>query len=314
MSYSGKVKAEITRQEELSRPEFMALLSAVMKVTGTMSLLPGKGIGFRISTENPVTARFLTKHLKELVDASVRVLVSRSATLKKKNLYLISFDEVRDLKGLLFETGILTEEGDHLMIDDSIPRQLVKTETHKRAYLRGAFLGSGSISDPEKQYHLEFVTHSEQYADELVWLLRTWQLKARVISRKGSHVVYLKEGEQIVDLLNIMGAHQALLETENIRILKGMRNSVNRLVNCETANLSKTVNASVRQMEAIRLIQRTIGLNRLPEALRQAAELRSSYPEATLKELGDMMEPPVGKSGVNHRLRKIEKIAEEIER
>lgn len=313
MSYSGKVKAEIIQQLEVSRPEFMALLSAVMKVAGTLSLLPGQGMGFRIATENPGTARFLTKNLKELVDPAVRVIVTRGVTLKRKNLYLISFDEVVDLQGLLFETGILANDGEHLIIDDAIPRQWIRTDALKRAFLKGAFLGSGSISDPEKQYHLEFVTHSENYAGELTRLLSAYGLKGRMVQRKGSYVVYLKEGEQIVDLLNIMGAHQALLETENIRIFKGMRNDVNRLVNCETANLSKTVNASVRQMEAIRLIQRTVGLARLPDNLRQAAELRLNYPEATLAELGDLMEPPVGKSGVNHRLRKIEKIAEEIQ-
>lgn len=313
MSYSAKVKSEIIQQLDMARPEFMALLSAVMKVSGTMSLLPGKGIGFRIATENAGTARFLTRQLKVLVDPAVQVMVSRGATMKKKNLYFISFDEVKDLKELLFETGILSTQGEHLMIDDSIPARWIRTDTLKRAYLRGAFLGSGSISNPEKQYHLEFVTHSEHYGSELVRLLASYNLTAKVISRKGSYVVYLKEGEQIVDLLNVMGAHQALLETENIRIMKGMRNNVNRLVNCETANLSKTVNAAVRQMDAIRLIQRTIGLDRLPDILRQVAELRVNYPDATLQELGEMMEPPVGKSGVNHRLRKIETIAQEIE-
>lgn len=313
MSYSGKVKSEIIQHLEISKPEFMALLSAVMKVSGTLSLLPGKGIGFRISTENPGTARFLIRHLREQVNESVKVLVSQSSTLKKKNLYLITFDDVPDLKQLLIETGILAEDGEHLVIDDSIPKQWIRSDSLKRAFLKGAFLGSGSISNPEKQYHLEFVTHSENYGGELMKLLGTYGMKAKMIHRKGSYVVYLKEGDQIIDLLNVMGAHQALLETENIRILKGMRNNVNRLVNCETANLSKTVNASVRQMEAIRHIQKTVGLNRLPDILRQVAELRIHYPDATLKELGDMMEPPVGKSGVNHRLRKLEKIAEEIE-
>lgn len=313
MSYSAKVKAEIVQDLAISQPEFMALLSAVMKVCGTLTLLPGKGIGFRISTENTGTARFLLKELREQVDERVTIMVSQSSTLKKRNLYLIAFDDVPNLKELLFETGILSSEGDHLVIDESIPNEWVKTDLLRRAYLKGAFLGSGSISNPEKQYHMEFVTHSENYGNELIKLLSSYRLTAKMIKRKGSYIVYLKEGDQIVDLLNIIGAHQALLEIENIRILKGMRNDINRLVNCETANLSKTVNASVRQMEAIRRIQRTIGLNRLPENVRQVAELRVNNPDATLKELGSLMEPPVGKSGVNHRLRRLEKIAEEID-
>lgn len=314
MSYSGQVKSEIIHSLEINRDDFMAMLSALMKVSGTMSLLPGPVVGFRISTENPLTARFITKYLKEYVDDSVRVSVSRGSTLRKKNLYIISLDEIRDVKGLLLETGILGMEGDELFIDESVPKQWIKTDLLRRAYLRGAFLGSGSISNPEKQYHLEFVTHSENYAEDLLRLLWKYKIKGRIINRKGSYVVYIKEGEQIVDLLNVMGAHNALLETENIRIVKDMRNNVNRLVNCETANLSKTVNASVRQMEAIRHIQKTIGLSRLPELLREVAEVRVNYPEATLQELGEMLEPKVGKSGINHRLRKIEKIAEEIEK
>ena len=132
------------------------------------------------------------------------------------------------------------------------------------------------------------------------------------LNEKNSFIIYIKEGEQIVDLLNIVGAHTSLLELENIRIMKEMRNNVNRLVNCETANLSKTVNAAVRQVESIKLIQNSIGLQRLPKNLQEVAELRLSYPDESLKELGEMLDPPVGKSGINHRLRKIEKIAEEI--
>ena len=314
MSYSGQVKSEIIHSLEITRDDFMAMLSAIMKVSGTMSLLPGAGMGFRISTENPRTARFITKYLKEYVDDSVRVIVSRGSTLRKKNLYIISLDEIKDVKSLLLDTGILGSSNDELFIDESVPKQWVKTDALRRAYLRGAFLGSGSISNPEKQYHLEFVTHSENYAEDLLTVLWKYKLKGKIINRKGSYVVYIKEGEQIVDLLNVMGAHNALLETENIRIVKDMRNNVNRLVNCETANLTKTVNASVRQMEAIRHIQRTIGLARLPELLREVAEIRLNYPESTLQELGEMLEPKVGKSGINHRLRKIEKIAEEIEK
>ena len=156
------------------------------------------------------------------------------------------------------------------------------------------------------------MTHNLEYAKELSALINTFGLTSKVIQRKNSFIIYLKEGEQIVDLLNIIGAHNSLLQLENIRIMKEMRNNVNRLVNCETANLSKTVNAAVRQVESIKLIQREIGLSRLPQNLREIAELRLNNPDVSLKELGEMLNPPIGKSGVNHRLRRIEKIAGEL--
>ena len=206
---------------------------------------------------------------------------------------------------IFVKNGIIT-------LNYSIPEFVLKDDNIKRAYIKGAFLGGGSISNPEKTYHLEFVTHSEEYAQDLSKLINSFGLNSKVIQRKNSFIIYIKEGEQIVDLLNIVGAHTSLLELENIRIMKEMRNNVNRLVNCETANLSKTVNAAVRQVESIKLIQNSIGLQRLPKNLQEVAELRLSYPDESLKELGEMLDPPVGKSGINHRLRKIEKIAEEI--
>ena len=314
MSYSAKVKSEIVREEAMSVEEFSSLLSAVMKVSGVLSLSSGGREGFRISTENAATARFLLKNLKDLLKMDVNLIISRSQSFNKNNLYIINFEDSPDFRKFLLEMGILAEVEGGIVLNVSIPRQLITGEARKKAYIKGAFLGSGSVADPEKQYHLEFVSHSEEYAYELMKLLAHFKLNAKVIPRKGSYVVYIKEGEQIVDVLNIMGAHNALLETENIRIIKDMRNNVNRLVNCETANLSKTVNASVRQTEAIKLIARTTGLQRLPEQLREVAEIRMNNPGISLKELGDMLNPKVGKSGVNHRLRKIEKFAEELER
>ena len=225
---------------------------------------------------------------------------------------MVVITEEMGVRDLLSETGILKEIDGIMSLDYRIERHIFDDDSMKRAYIRGAFIGGGSISNPEKTYHLEFVTHSEEYARDLCNLVNSFKLNSKVIQRKNSFIVYIKEGEQIVDLLNIIGAHSSLLEVENIRIMKEMRNNVNRLVNCETANLSKTVNAAVRQVESIKLIQSQIGLQRLPENLREVAELRLNYPDESLKELGEMLDPPVGKSGINHRLRKIEKIAEEL--
>ncbi|OFI07489.1 putative sporulation transcription regulator WhiA [Clostridium acetireducens DSM 10703] len=312
MSFSLKVKNEICRNVNVTKKEAVAELSAIMKVSGTISFKGKGGCSFKISTENPAITRLVFKLLKEYFHVHAKILVKKSNSLKKNNLYILIIEEKDDIKDLLITLGILKEQNGIFTIDYSISDKIVEDEKSKRAYIRGAFLGGGSISNPEKTYHLEFVTHNEGYAKELSNLINQYKLLSKVIQRKNSYIVYIKEGEQIVDLLNIIGAHSSLLQFENIRIMKEMRNNVNRIVNCETANLSKTVNAAVRQIESIKLIQREIGLQRLPKNLRDAAELRLKYSDESLKELGQMLNPPVGKSGINHRLRKIEKIAEEL--
>jgi DNA-binding protein WhiA len=191
-----------------------------------------------------------------------------------------------------------------------VDSSLLKKTCCRRTYLRWAFLSGGSVSDPEKTYHLEINNHKPDYANEIGRVMNTFGLHARLIKRKGNYVIYIKEGEDIVDFLNIIGAHNALLELENVRILKEMRNNVNRIVNCETANLEKTVNASVRQVENIKYIRDNIGFERIPENLREIAEVRLEYSDSNLKELGELLDPPLGKSGVNHRLRKLDIIAE----
>lgn len=311
MSFSAKVKGELGRYTEMSREEALAQISAMMKVSGTIGF-NGKGLSFKITTENPTSARLVFTLLKEHFHIHSKLMVKKSNSLKKNNIYMVVIDEEMGVRELLKETGIFKEVDGGITLDYRIDEKMVETDNEKRAYIRGAFLGGGSVTNPEKNYHLEFVTHSEEYAHDLCELINSCGLNSKVIQRKNSFIVYIKEGEQIVDILNIMGAHSCLLELENIRIMKEMRNNVNRLVNCETANLSKTVNAAVRQVESIKLIQSKIGLKRLPQNLREIAELRLEYPDESLKELGEMLNPPVGKSGVNHRLRKIEKIAEEL--
>jgi len=203
-----------------------------------------------------------------------------------------------------------------LLVDSKVNRHIspliVQTTCCKRAYIRGAFLASGSISDPEKTYHLEFVSQEEKHTVELMRLVNTFEMDAKIVLRKKYYVLYLKEGNQIVDLLNIMEAHVALMELENLRILKEMRNNVNRIVNCETANINKTVSAAVKQLQDISYIDQTIGLGTLPENLESIARLRIEHSDASLTELGQLLDPTVGKSGVNHRLRKISQIAEKL--
>lgn len=195
-----------------------------------------------------------------------------------------------------------------------VDHMLVERACCKQAFMRGAFLACGSLTDPNKGYHLELVCENEQGAELIMYIMGELQLFPKRVTRKKYEVVYLKDGGAIVDFLNIIGAHNALMDMENVRILKDMRNSVNRRVNCETANINKTVSAAVKQIEDIRYIEETKGLKYLPEGLRKVAELRVDEPEMSLREIGEMLNPPVGKSGVNHRLRKISEIASELRR
>ncbi len=196
----------------------------------------------------------------------------------------------------------------------AIDNMLVERSCCKQAFLRGAFLAAGSVTDPEKSYHLEIVCDTKRQSDIVSSIIKSFDVIPKTITRKKYYVVYVKDGSGIVDLLNVMGAHTSLMNMENVRILKDFRNKYNRQVNCEVANLNKTVSAAVKQIDDIEYISNTKGLKFLSEGLRQLAELRIEYEQASLKELGDMMNPPLGKSGVNHRLRKISEIADELRR
>lgn len=309
VSFSSITKNELVRKMFEKQCCQLAEISAMIRMSGSIQLAGLNRINVRITTENPAIARLVFTLFKKSFNIHTEVLVKKNKILKKSNTYVIIIANANEI---LHKLGIIEYEEDSFNINYRVPQTLLKNECCKRAYLRGTFLGGGSVSDPEKTYHLEFVTHNEEFSNELMELINEYGLNSKVITRKNNYVVYLKEGDQIVDLLNIIGAHNALLSFENIRIVKEMRNSVNRIVNCETANLSKIVDAALRQIENIEYIQKTEGLKILPDNLREIAELRLENRNASLKELGQMLTPPVGKSGVNHRLRKIEKIAEEL--
>ncbi len=312
MTFSSTVKNEISKLTIESKCCQLSELSALIKMTGTIQMHGRNNVGIKLSTENASIARMIFSLLKDLFDINTRVAVKRNRQLKKNNSYTLSIDTYTGAQEVLLATGILEKTEEGIGINYNLPTKLVKKPCCKKAYLRGVFLGGGSISAPEKTYHLELVTNNNEYAESIKKLINSYNLNAKVVNRKGYYVVYLKEGEQIVDFLNIIGAHKALFSLENVRIFKEMRNNVNRIVNCETANLSKIVNASVRQINNIEIIRDKIGFDKIPENLAEIAELRLKYPDSSLKELGEIMDPPIGKSGVNHRLRKLDEIAEDI--
>lgn len=309
MSFSSKTKNELVRKMFENKCCQLAEASALIRMSGTIQLVGLKRVNLRITTENPAIARLVFTLFKKRFHVNTEVLVKKNKVLKRGNTYVIL---ITNANTILEKLGIINCENENFSINYKLPKELLTNECCNRAYLRGAFLGGGSVSDPEKAYHLEIVTHNEEFSEELMKLINSYQLTSKVILRKNSYVIYLKEGDQIVDLLNIIGAHNALLSFENIRIVKQMRNNVNRIVNCETANLSKIVEASLRQIQNIQYIQKKSGLKILPDSLREIAELRLRYKDASLKELGQKLNPPVGKSGVNHRLRKIDKIADKL--
>lgn len=286
MSFSAEVKEELTRHISSARHCQIAELAAMMHFSGQYGQTAEGGLIIGFQTENQAVLR-------------------KGFTLWKKNY---NIETVTTLYGEE-KQEILAKFGE---LSDPVNPLLLKSTCCKRAFLRGAYLCIGSMSDPEKSYHLEFVCVRLAQAMQLQEILADFEIEAKIVRRKKYYVVYVKEGSCIVELLGVMEAHVSLMNLENLRILKEMRNSINRRVNCEAANITKTVNAAARQVEDILLIRDTCGLGQLPDNLREMAEVRLEYPDATLKELGEYLDPPVGKSGVNHRLRKLSEIAEKI--
>ncbi|MCI8432154.1 MAG: DNA-binding protein WhiA [Lachnospiraceae bacterium] len=286
MSFSSEVKRELEKQIGSARHCQIAELAAVMNFCGQYGKDENGHFTVGFQTENEAVVR-------------------KGFTLLKKtyNIETGSVLSSQEMHGLLEKLGNLEEP---------VSRLILKNACCKRAFLRGAFLSVGSMSDPAKGYHLEFACADAAKAVQLREVMAAFDIESKIIVRKKYHVVYLKEGSGIVDLLNVCGAPVSLMNLENLRILKDMRNSVNRRVNCETANITKTVNAAARQVEDIEFLRVNYGFRNLPAPLREMAEVRLEHPDAPLKELGECFQPPIGKSGVNHRLRRLGELAEKV--
>lgn len=312
MSFSTRVKEELSRHVGSGRHCKIAEIAAIINMCGKIRIDSHNKISIKVQTENAAVARKYFTIIKKTFNINVEVMIRRNSYLKKNRVYAMYITNSEIAEKVLKATKLMDINEKGITIYHKIHPLVVQSTCCKRAYIRGAFLASGSMSDPEKTYHLEFVNIHKRHSQELMELINSFGMDSKIVERKKYYVVYLKEGTQIVDLLNIMEGHVALMELENLRILKEMRNNVNRMVNCETANLKKTISASVRQIEDIEYIEETIGLSSIPSALEDMARLRLMYRDATLKELGTMLDPPVGKSGVNHRLRKISEIAEKL--
>ena len=264
-----------------------------------------------ITAENKAIATKCFTLIKKTFNIYSGILIRKHSFSSKILSYEIQIEKPDEIKEVLMAIKKY-KESEEPVLCSCVDKLLLKKDCCRRAFIRGTYLAIGSMSNPEKGYHMEFVFDHEDMAEEFIQILKTFSIGAKMVLRKKNYVVYIKDGEEIVDMLNIMGAHISLMNLENTRIMKDMRNSINRRVNCETANIAKTVNAATKQVEDIMLIQKLYGLHRLPDNLRQVAEVRLAYPEASLVELSQLMDPPVGKSGVNHRLRKLSELAERL--
>ncbi|MEH7450979.1 DNA-binding protein WhiA [Gottfriedia acidiceleris] len=307
MSFASETKKELTTiqiKDCCSKSE----LSSLIRMNGSLSIANRQFI-VDVVTENAAIARRIYVLIKRVYDVDVELLVRKKMRLKKNNVYIVRIkEEAKHILNNLYITG----EG--FTFTNEIAKELIAKKCCKRSYLRGAFLAGGSVNNPEtSSYHLEIFSLYKEHTEEICRLMNEFGLNAKTLERRKGYITYLKEAEKITEFLNVVGAHSALLRFEDIRIVRDMRNSVNRLVNCETANLNKTISAAFRQIENIRYIQSSVGLDILPPKLREIAELRVAYEDVTLKELGEMVSSgAISKSGINHRLRKIDEIADKL--
>ena len=308
MSFSSQVKAELTAVSVLKKHCRRAELAGIIYSASTLSIT-GKGIGLSVSTENMSVVKRTISLLEKLFEVSAELSAVEQLP-KKTQTYIVTVSKSREAMSVLEGLGLKLGAG--IEPDESVFREMLLRECCKKAFLRGAFLGGGSMSDPNKVYHLEIVMGSQQLADAAVKILRELGMNAKYTQRKESFVIYIKEIEQIVEFLTHTGAYSAILELENIRILKEINNNINRAYNCESANIDRTIESAGEQIKCIKIIAEHIGLESLSASLRQAAELRLANPLASLSELA-AIEPAVSRSAINHRMRKLKEIAYSIE-
>lgn len=307
LSFAAEIKKELIHVEQ-NKCCIKAELAAIIRMNGVISITSPNEV-LDIQTESAAIARRIFTLMKAVYKYPIELLVRKKMKLRKNNVYIVRIN--KHIERFLQTVHIDQDEAGLEQIN------LKETLTNiccKRAYMRGAFIARGSVNNPKtSSYHLEIFNLDQEHNYLLCQLLNEFDLNAKELQRRNGHIVYIKEAEKITEFLSNIGAYNGLFEFEDVRILRDMRNSVNRLVNCETANLNKTISASVRQVESIKLIESTTGLEVLPDKLHEIAVTRLQHPEVTLQELGQLLpNGKLSKSGVNHRLKRIEKIAEKL--
>ncbi len=306
MSFSSEVKNAIVRSVSNYSNRVDKLICGVLQSSATLRYDEDGNDYIYLSSENASLVKMIKIYTDSLASYHGFCKLQRAKRIKNKMRYSLKISHGEDflkLHGISFYDGKISSQ-----ISNKINHRIQR----KKDFVSGFFLGAGSISDPTKSYHLEFLCKEEEQAKNLVDLLNDLEIKAKYIKRMSLWLVYIKDSEIIADLLSVMGADAGRFRYEDTKIIKNFRNIANRQVNCDTANLAKIADVSKRQVEAIKLIKEKVGLDSLTPKLREAAELRFNEPELSLEDLGKLFEPPLGKSGVNHRLKRIEKIAKDL--
>lgn len=308
MSFSSEIKDEVAK---IKVEDYKIILSELAGITPMCGILNFKNnkISMEYITGNAPVARRIFTFLRRSFGFDVEVKNVRSTQLKK-NVFIIYISQDESCRLLLDELKYI--KGASVFMINYVPTDLIKTSNEKKAYIRGAFMGSGSITDPKKGYHLEFVSENESNAYFLRDAINEFGLKSKVIMRKEKYIIYIKDSEQISDFLSLIGAYNSVLNYENVRVIKEMRNNVNRIVNCETANLNKTVKSSYDQVEDIKLIEREIGIENLDEDLKAIAKIRLENRSMSLNDIANSLEPKLSKSTVNYRFKKLRRIANKL--
>ncbi len=312
MSFSSEVKEELSKHIGQSRHCQLAELSAIVISIGCVSTDENGSKTLYLRSDNALALRKFFTLLKKAFNIVTSILKDEDDLRLGSRIYRPVLNDARQIESVLGALRLLSDDKSVREFDSGINPMVLRNSCCKRAFLRDFFLCTGSISDPNKGYHMEFVCDHEGQALQLMELTRGFDIESRVIRRKRYYVLYIKEGAGIVDMLNIMEAPISLMNLENLRIVREMRNSINRKVNCEVANITKTVNAATKQIGDITYIRDNYGFERLQENLREMAQVRFEHPDLTLVELGKLLDPPVGKSGVNHRLRKLSELADKL--
>ena len=310
MSFSLEIKEELETRIDTAKHCQIAEFAAIMAFCGKVRRRTGGLMGLELTTENEVVRRKVVELAIKAFSASEESFEVEYEGKTNRIINIFINDEKLIAKILM---AIKWCDDNFTVVEPVfVNHRIIQKECCKRAFIRGAFLAAGSISDPNKSYHYEIVCEYEEDAVQMQELLKFFNLDAKIIQRKRNYVTYIKEGNNITDVLNIMGAFVSQMKLYNVMILKGMRNDVNRKVNCETANLNKTIEAAVKQIRDIEYVRDTVGLESLSDGLREVAEIRLKNPDMKLKDIGELLNPPVGKSGVNHRLRKISELAQKL--
>ena len=314
MSFSSDTKNELAHFHTEKDCCKLAEIAGFIRMCGSISLAGFGKFTIYMPTDSPAIARHYKMLVKEYFNVDAPIEIGESGGLKNGKEYILIIGPEENSEAILREIGILMIKGGMNYFSDGIYDGLIRTKCCRRAYLRGAFMAAGTVSNPEKGYHFEIMCSSHILAQDIRRLIRTFtDLTPKTVVRKKGESVYIKSGTQILDILSIMEAHGKRMDYDKVMMIKEIRNQAVRAINCDSANVDKIVRTASKEIDAIRKIERTRGLDYLPQKLRDSALLRLDNPEASFTDIGEMMEPPVGRSGLSKRFKKIEEIAEGIE-